>query len=54
MSDVKCPLIHLNRRLEIDKEVDGGQHIRHIEISNEWTTWRDNLAQEIFNQFRDA
>ena len=39
---------------EIDNDgirdnVDETQFIESIELSNEWTIWRDNLAQEIWN-----
>lgn len=26
----------------------------HIEVSNVWTTWRDNLATEMFEQWRGS
>ena len=33
----------------IGDNVDETQFIESIEPSNEWSTWRDNLAQEMWN-----
>ncbi|XP_062103773.1 uncharacterized protein LOC133814884 [Humulus lupulus] len=34
-----------------EDESVGNDHYTHIEISNAWTSWRDNLAREMFNQW---
>lgn len=37
-----------------DQEDDNvGGSIRSIELSNEWTTWRNNLANEMYNEWRN-
>ena len=34
---------------DIGDNVDEAQFIESIETSNEWSAWRDNLAQEMWN-----
>lgn len=38
----------------IRDDVDEAQFIESIEPSNEWTVWRDNLAQEMWNIRNDS
>ena len=35
-----------------DEDENVYQTIRSIEPSNEWTAWRNNLAQEMYNEWR--
>jgi hypothetical protein len=35
----------------VAQELDG-EHIMYVETSDAWTEWRDNLAKEMFDQWR--
>jgi hypothetical protein len=61
-----CALLHnhIKREMAVDpqkqlpsfdnlvaQELDG-EHIMYVETSDAWTEWRDNLAKEMFDQWR--
>ena len=49
------PVDPVEEELDNDEQLTegiNGDPITHIEISNEWSAWRTNLANEMFNTWR--
>ena len=55
---INCEMTNVDTLDENEDEGDsnyattGGDHINYIEASNEWTQWRDDLAQSMFNEWQ--
>lgn len=37
-----------------DEQPDESEYIDNVEPTNEWTTWRENLAQEMWNTWNTS